>query len=106
MRDGWVRVQLMSLDRVTVRGRRALVTGAAGGMGAAICRDLAALGAEVIACDINEEGATAVASEVGGRAELVDLEDAGSVADLVERVLQTGPVDVLVSNAGWDEVGP
>jgi 2-hydroxycyclohexanecarboxyl-CoA dehydrogenase len=99
-------LRLMPLNRVTVKGRRALVTGAAGGMGAAICRDLAALGAEIVACDINEDGAAAVAAEVGGQAESVDLEDASSVASLTERVLRTGPVDVFVSNAGWDKVEP
>lgn len=38
-------------------GRRALVTGAAGGIGAAVAVHLADLGAHVVACDINPEGA-------------------------------------------------
>jgi 2-hydroxycyclohexanecarboxyl-CoA dehydrogenase len=94
------------IDGMTVEGRRVVVTGAAGGMGTAICRDLAALGAQVIACDINADGAATIAAEVGGQAEAVDLADPGSVTSLVERVARIGPVDILVSNAGWDKVEP
>ena len=84
-----------------------MVTGGAGGIGAAICEDLADLGARVIVCDINEEGAREVASKVAGAAETVDLSDPSSIQDLARRVMdRIGPVDILVNNAGWDKVGP
>ncbi|MEC8445286.1 MAG: SDR family NAD(P)-dependent oxidoreductase, partial [Actinomycetota bacterium] len=49
----------MSSDRLA--GRKALITGGAQGMGAAIAKDWASLGAEVCVADINEEGIASVA---------------------------------------------
>lgn len=83
-------------------GRRALVTGGASGIGAATVRRLAAEGADVVAGDINEEGATAVAAEVGATAASLDVTDPGSAQALVAA---HGPFDVLVNNAGTDEFG-
>jgi len=98
----------MELEGLTLEGKVALVTGGAGGMGSAIARDLAGLGAVVAVADINREGAEVVAKSLpDGRAFEVDLSDAASVATLVEEVLGTmSKVDVLVNNAGWDKVGP
>lgn len=70
---------------------RAVVTGAAGGIGAAICRRLAADGLEVIATDLE------------GTDVRLDITDHAAAAALAERL---GPVDVLVNNAGWDRVMP
>jgi 2-hydroxycyclohexanecarboxyl-CoA dehydrogenase len=84
-------------------GRRALVTGAGGGIGAAICRRLAADGAEVIATDLDLEGARRVAQEVGGEARQLDVTDSYAAAALAQEL---GPVHLLVSNAGWDRVMP
>jgi 2-hydroxycyclohexanecarboxyl-CoA dehydrogenase len=84
-------------------GRRALVTGAGGGIGAAICRRLAADGAEVIATDLDLEGARRVAQEVGGGARQLDVTDSYAAAALAQEL---GPVHLLVSNAGWDRVMP
>jgi 2-hydroxycyclohexanecarboxyl-CoA dehydrogenase len=95
------------MEGMTLAGRKALVTGGAGGMGSAICRDLTSLGARVLVCDINVKGAVAVASEVGGRAFGVDLESPADITRLVSEVLaEEGGVDVLVNNAGWERVGP
>jgi 2-hydroxycyclohexanecarboxyl-CoA dehydrogenase len=89
---------------LSLRGRRAVVTGGAGGIGSAICRDLATLGAEVAVCDLNENGAREVAASlVGGTAHRVDLADPASIDALVP---QLGDVDILVNNAGWDKVQP
>lgn len=98
----------MTLDGLTLEGKVALVTGGAGGMGSAICRDLGALGATVAVVDINEEGARAVASDIeGSEAFVVDLSDPASVDGLIAQVLERlGRVDVLVNNAGWDKVAP
>jgi 2-hydroxycyclohexanecarboxyl-CoA dehydrogenase len=85
-----------------LEGRKALVTGGAGGIGAATVRRLAAEGAEVWVGDLNEEGATEVANEVGGHAVKLDVTDHDSARDAVESI---GDLAVLINNAGTDEFG-
>ena len=84
---------------VDLRGRRALVTGAASGIGRACARRLAAAGAEVTVLDRDADGAKRAAEELDGRSLVVDL--AG--ADLDTLRLDT---DVLVNNAGLQHVAP
>jgi len=81
-------------------GRRALVTGAASGIGAACARALAAAGAHVIAADLNEAGAAAIAADTGGEPWAVDLTDVSALEELRLEV------DVLVNNAGIQHVAP
>jgi 3-hydroxybutyrate dehydrogenase len=81
-------------------GRRALVTGGASGIGAAVVRELAAHGAQVTVCDLETDGAAAVAEEVSGDSWVVDLADTASLHDLL---LET---DILVNNAGVQHVAP
>ncbi|WP_055477667.1 3-hydroxybutyrate dehydrogenase [Sphaerimonospora mesophila] len=83
-----------------LEGRRALVTGGAGGIGAAVARELAARGTHVTVADISADGAQAVADEIGGEAWVVDLSDTKALDDL------TLDVDVLVNNAGIQRVSP
>ena len=52
------------MDGLTLAGRIALVTGGAGGIGSAIVRDLAVLGATVAVCDVNVDGARTVAAQL------------------------------------------
>ncbi|TRW43852.1 3-hydroxybutyrate dehydrogenase [Georgenia yuyongxinii] len=85
---------------VDLTGRRAVVTGAASGIGAAVARRLAAAGAQVVVCDRDEEGAGSLAAELAGEAWVVDLSDTGSLADLVLEA------DVLVNNAGIQHIAP
>ena len=87
----------MSID---LSGRRALVTGGASGIGAAIARAFAEAGATVTVADLNAEGAEALAAEIGGRAWAVDLSDTAALADL------SLDVDILVNNAGIQHVSP
>ncbi|HEY4022472.1 MAG TPA: 3-hydroxybutyrate dehydrogenase [Pseudonocardiaceae bacterium] len=85
---------------MSLTGRRALVTGAASGIGAACARALARAGAHVVVADLDEAGATAIADEVGGEPWVVDLTDLAALAEL------TLDVDVLVNNAGIQFVAP
>jgi 2-hydroxycyclohexanecarboxyl-CoA dehydrogenase len=87
-----------------------MVTGGAGGIGRAIAIDLARDGRAVAVADLQLEGATETARAIeaaGGRARAVsvDVTDRGAVADAVEEVRDAlGPVEILVNNAGWDEL--
>lgn len=92
--------------------RVAVVTGAAGGIGEAICRRLADEGATVVATDMNAEAVQAVAgriAEVGGRTEAIaaDISQGSACQALVEEVVRRhGRLDVLVNNAGINRRGP
>jgi 3-oxoacyl-[acyl-carrier protein] reductase len=85
----------------------ALVTGGAGGIGAVVCRELAARGVAVAVADIALEKAAAVAGDLvaeGGRAVGVGLDVTASadVDALVERLTADyGRVDILVNCAGF-----
>ena len=86
-----------------LEGRTALVTGGAGGIGAATARRLAAEGARVAVGDLDAGAARADASEIDGVATELDVTDTASVGRAVGAVADAlGPVDVLVNNAGTD----
>ncbi len=86
--------------------KRALVTGASGDIGSAICRRLAADGLHVIAhANSARERAESLAAEIraaGGSAETVffDVTDVSGTREAVETLATSGPVQVLVNNAG------
>jgi 3-oxoacyl-[acyl-carrier protein] reductase len=81
--------------------KTAIVTGAASGFGAGIARRFAAEGARVMVADLNAEGAAAVAAEIGGIAQAVDVARDASVAAMAQAALAAwGRVDILVNNAG------
>ena len=89
---------MSDLEGRDLEGRTALVTGGGKGIGAAISRALAGMGARVI---VNYRGdaaaAEATAAEVGGEAVQCDVSDGAAVAAMVKSI---GQVDVLVNNAG------
>jgi 2-hydroxycyclohexanecarboxyl-CoA dehydrogenase len=88
---------------VRLEGRKALVTGGASGIGAAVARRLAAEGAEVTIGDLNLEGATEVAGEISGLSIELDVTDLGSAQAAVDSAGR--PLDILINNAGTDEFG-
>ncbi|GJF09568.1 3-hydroxybutyrate dehydrogenase [Mycolicibacterium cyprinidarum] len=79
-------------------GRTAMVTGGAGGIGAACARELAGRGASVIIVDIDDAGARSLAEEIGGTAWTLDLLDVEGLEGLR---LET---DILVNNAGVQSI--
>jgi 3-oxoacyl-[acyl-carrier protein] reductase len=89
-------------------GKTALVTGASGGIGAAIARALHAQGAAVALSGTRREALDALAAELGGRAHVcpADLRDpAAADALLAAAEAAAGPVGILVNNAGFTRDG-
>ncbi|CAJ0888591.1 D-beta-hydroxybutyrate dehydrogenase [Ralstonia sp. LMG 32965] len=95
-----------------LKGKVAVVTGAASGIGKQIALTLADSGAAIAIVDLNEDGAKAVAKEItdaGGKAIglRMDVTDEQAVDSGIDRVAEElGSVDILVSNAGIQIVNP
>jgi 2-hydroxycyclohexanecarboxyl-CoA dehydrogenase len=92
--------------------RTALVTGGAGGIGRAVALSLAAEGRRVAVGDLRADGAEGAAEEIasaGGHALglALDVTEQDSVREAVQKAeKELGPIEVLVNNAGWDELRP
>jgi 2-keto-3-deoxy-L-fuconate dehydrogenase len=90
-----------------LKGKRALVTGAGSGIGAAIAETFAEAGSHVFVTDVQIATATETAGRItaaGGAATAIalDVRDEQACADVAQT---TGPIDVLVNNAGIGHVG-
>ena len=91
---------------MTTTGKRALVTGGSGGIGIAICRRLARDGHEVfVHANRSKKVADELVQEIltaGGRAHALcfDITDATATHASLDAVLNDGPIQVLVNNAG------
>jgi 3(or 17)beta-hydroxysteroid dehydrogenase len=98
---------MASLDR-----KVALVTGAGGGIGAAICHRLSKEGAFIIAADTNFDGASSVAQQVskgGGGVFAVQLDVTNQQqwrSTVAETLRVAGGLDILVNNAGVAHIKP
>jgi 2-hydroxycyclohexanecarboxyl-CoA dehydrogenase len=90
------------LIAMRLEGKKALVTGGASGIGAAIAARLAAEGAEVWVGDVNVAGAEKVAAEIAGHPLELDVTDLDSATAAVEAA---GDLQILINNAGTDEFG-
>jgi 3-oxoacyl-[acyl-carrier protein] reductase len=81
--------------------RRALVTGGSGAIGSAICRRLASDGFDVVVhAHRNLQSAQQLARDIGGSAVGFDVVDAQASLAALESILEAGPIQVLVNNAG------
>lgn len=84
-----------------IAGQSALVAGGGSGIGAAVARHLAGIGAKVAVLDVNPDGAEAVARECGGRAFACDIASAESASGAIAAARETqGPARILVNCAG------
>ena len=81
-------------------GRHVVVTGGASGIGRACALRFADEGARVTVADLDLEGATRTADEIGGTAHETDVGNEQALLELIERAEQVAPIDVFFSNAG------
>ncbi|HKG17568.1 MAG TPA: SDR family NAD(P)-dependent oxidoreductase [Solirubrobacteraceae bacterium] len=86
-----------------ISGRSALVTGATGGLGEAICRALADREARIVISGRRAEVLEPLARELGARPVICDLAER---EDLRALVAEAGEVDILIANAGVPADGP
>lgn len=87
-----------------LKDRRVVVTGGASGIGRALVEALLARGARVVAADMSAERLASTAAELdaGDRltTQVVDIADRAAVEASVPSVLEAGPVDAVINNAG------
>ncbi|HCB58783.1 MAG TPA: 2-hydroxycyclohexanecarboxyl-CoA dehydrogenase [Arthrobacter bacterium] len=97
---------------MTLEGRVSIVTGSGSGIGRAIAAGLAADGAQVAVLDLNQAGAEETVELIraaGGtaRAWQVDITDEAGIDRVRDEVESAfGRANVIVNNAGWDEIRP
>ncbi len=100
-------------ELISLKGRNAVVTGGARGIGLAICNRLAEAGANIVVADVREdigkEAAEHIAQQWGVKALfcVADVSDGASIAQLADKTVQElGGINIWVNNAGIYPFGP
>ena len=98
------------MDGFDLKGRVAVVTGGASGIGEAIAKRLAENGAQVWVLDLDAVAAEATANEIVqagglGWALACDVSDQESVSRAFSTISSKGPLDILVNSAGIAHIG-
>lgn len=86
-----------------IQGQSAIVTGGGSGLGEAVARELARLGARVAVLDMNGAGAAKVAAQIGGISAVCDITDTASLAaalDAAEAVHGTARIVMNIAGIG------
>ena len=92
-------------EKGLLKGKRILITGGGSGLGAAMGRRFAELGAELIICgrrlELLEQTAAAMRSDLAAKVSVAgcDIRDGGAVDAMMDQVFGEAPIDVLVNNA-------
>lgn len=92
-------------EKGLLKGKRILITGGGSGLGAAMGRRFAELGAELVICgrrlELLEQTASAMRSDFGVTVNVArcDIRDGGAVDAMMDRLFGEAPIDVLVNNA-------
>lgn len=84
----------------SLKGKVAVVTGAASGIGLATSRRLAGLGARLVAVDVDDRGVRRLADEVGGRPVVADVSSAERWREIAGAAAELGGADIAFLNAG------
>ena len=89
------------MNQLDLKGRHAVVTGGASGLGLAIAERLTTSGATVVIWDRDETTARAAAAKLSGHCVTADVSDLAPVTEAMNATLKLVPaVDVLINNAG------
>jgi 2-dehydro-3-deoxy-L-rhamnonate dehydrogenase (NAD+) len=89
------------MNQLDLKGRHAVVTGGASGIGFAIAQRLAARGATAMIWDLDEKAGRTAAAALSGRSVVADVTEWDSVANAVQETLKAVPaIDILINNAG------
>ncbi|HEX3088390.1 MAG TPA: SDR family NAD(P)-dependent oxidoreductase [Ilumatobacteraceae bacterium] len=97
----------MGTHQGRLAGRRALITGAARGIGAEIAASFRREGAELALVDLDVERLATTAADVGGKVYGVDLADADATVAVVEQaIVDMDGIEILVNNAGILKMAP
>jgi 2-dehydro-3-deoxy-L-rhamnonate dehydrogenase (NAD+) len=89
------------MNQYDLKGRQAVVTGGASGLGYAIAERLSASGAKVVIWDRDEKAGRAAAATLSGHFVMVDVSDLAAVTRAVQATLEgVAAIDILINNAG------